>query len=628
MSRKLGVERKPEAGSPKPKCSFAGRKASAVAALLCVAAWAYAANGKVDPVLFWNDVKYLASPELKGRATGSPELETAARFLAGKYREFGIKPAAGESYLQSFPVTTDAQLGPGNRFGFTEGGRSTTIGSRDFVPFSFSSIGKFSGAVVFAGYGITAPEYHYDDYSGIDAKGSIVLVLRHEPQENDPKSVFAGTELTSHAAFTNKAANAKMHGAVAMVLIDDAANHPGQASELVKVGSSEGPRDEGIEIVEVREALIDGWFHDAGRNLATIEADIDRDLKPESFAFPDSIRVDGEVDIRREKKTVHNVAAYLPGDSDEYVILGAHYDHLGMGGPYSLAPNVTAIHPGADDNASGTAGVIELARWYAKQPKQKRGILFLNFAGEEMGLLGSAWYVAHPELPLNKAVAMINMDMIGRIRNGKVFVGGTATGTGLRALLESVTPKYPLKIDFSEGPESSSSDHTSFIAGQVPSLFFFSGLHSDYHKPSDTADKIDAPDAAELLAMVSEVTDDLRDEPGRPQFVKAAPNPHGQGGVGPVSGSGSGYGPWFGSVPDFGEGVKGVKFADITAGSPAAKAGLKAGDVMVEFDGKKIDNLYDFTYALRAKKPGDRVVVKVVRDGRAIETPVLLTARP
>jgi membrane-associated protease RseP (regulator of RpoE activity) len=297
-----------------------------------------------------------------------------------------------------------------------------------------------------------------------------------------------------------------------------------------------------------------------------------------------------------------------------------------MGGPYSLAPSVTAIHPGADDNASGTAGVLELARWFSKQPKQKRGILFLNFAGEEMGLLGSAWYVAHPVLPLDKAVAMINMDMIGRIRGGKVYIGGTATGTGLRPLLEKVAPQYPLKVDFSEGPEAGSSDHTSFIAGQIPSLFFFSGLHTDYHKPSDTWDKIDAPDAAQLLTMVAEVADDLRDAPSRPQFVKAVPQAHGEGAAGgPVGG---GYGPWFGSIPDFGEGTKGVKFADITAGSPAAKAGLKAGDVMVEFDGKKIDNLYDFTYALRAKQPGDKVLVKVIRDGKTVEATVLLAKRP
>jgi hypothetical protein len=395
----------------------------------------------------------------------------------------------------------------------------------------------------------------------------------------------------------------------------------------VKFGSTEGPKDEGLEIVDVQEPAIDGWFQAAGRSLPVIEADIDKDCKPASFAFPDSIRTSGEVDVRREVKTVHNVAAYIPGETAEYVIIGAHYDHLGMGGAYSLAPGVTAIHPGADDNASGTAGVIELARWYAKQPKQKRGILFLNFAGEEMGLLGSAWYVAHPELPLAQAVAMINMDMIGRIREGKVYVGGTATGSGLRPLVQNVAPKYPLKIDYSEGPESSSSDHTSFLNGSVPSLFFFSGLHSDYHKPSDTADKIDAPDAAELLTMVAEIADDLRADPGRPQFVKVAPNPHEQG-VGPVSGGGSGYGPWFGSIPDFGEGVKGVKFAGITAGSPAAKAGFLAGDVMVEFDGKKIDNLYDFTYALRAKSPGDKVQVKVLREGKPIDATVLLTERP
>lgn len=598
-----------------------------LAPLFCLAIWAFGADSKVDPNAYLSDVKYLASPELKGRATGSPELEKAAAFLARQYREDGLKPADGKNYLQSFPVTTDARPGPHNRFGFTENGKTRTLEStRDFIPFSFSASGNFAGNVVFAGYGITAPEYRYDDYAGLDVKGKIVLVLRHEPQENDEKSVFAGKALTAHSAFTNKATNAKNHGATAMILIEDGINHPGRPSQLIKFGSTEGPEDAGIEILEVKEELIDGWFQDAGKSLNKVEADIDKDLKPESFAFPDNIRVDGQVDIEHVVKTVHNVAAYIPGATDEYVILGAHYDHLGMGGPYSLAPNVTAIHPGADDNASGTAGVIELARWFAKQPQQKRGILFLNFAGEELGLLGSAWYVAHPELPLDKAVAMLNMDMIGRIRDGKVFVGGTSTGTGLRPLVEQAAARYPLKIDFSTGPEADSSDHTSFVAGQVPSLFFFSGLHADYHKPSDTWDKIDAPDAAVLLAMVADVADELRTEPGRPQFTKPAPPPHGGG---PQTGStGAGYGPWFGSIPDFGEGVKGVKFADISAGSPAAKAGLKAGDVMVEFDGKKIDNLYDFTYALRAKQPGDKVVVKVIREGKPAEATVVLARRP
>jgi len=271
--------------------------------------------------------------------------------------------------------------------------------------------------------------------------------------------------------------------------------------------------------------------------------------------------------------------------------------------------------------------VIELARWFAGQPKQKRGILFLAFAGEEMGLLGSEYWAEHPELPLKNAVAMVNMDMIGRLREGKLYVGGSATGTTFRTLLDRVTAAEPeLHVDYSEGPEEESSDHASFIAKGVPSLFFFSGLHSDYHKPSDTWDKINAPGAAEVLQLAGEVVDELREAPDRPQFVKPAPMAHGGTDPGPVSGT-SGYGPWFGSVPDFGGNVNGVKFADVTGGSPAAKAGLKGGDVLVEFDGKPIGNLYDFTYALRAKKPGDQVNVKVLRDGKPIEVNVTLEKR-
>jgi membrane-associated protease RseP (regulator of RpoE activity) len=221
---------------------------------------------------------------------------------------------------------------------------------------------------------------------------------------------------------------------------------------------------------------------------------------------------------------------------------------------------------------------------------------------------------------------MVNLDMIGRVRGGKVYIGGIETGTGLRAMLEGITPKYQLNLDYSDSSGYGSSDHTSFTTKQVPVLFFFSGLHSDYHKPSDTWDKIDAPGAVKVLQVVAEAVTDLQDSPTRPQFVRVAPS-HGQG-AGPVSSSsGTGYGPYFGSIPDFGEGTKGVKFADVREGSPASKAGFKAGDIMVEFDGKPIQNLYDFTYALQAKKPGDEVLVKVLRNGAPIESKVLLTKR-
>jgi hypothetical protein len=343
---------------------------------------------------------------------------------------------------------------------------------------------------VFAGYGITAPEYHYDDYADLDVKGKIVIILRHEPQEADEKSVFTGKTLTVHAQFTSKASNAKMHGASGVILVNDVPNHPSGEDKLPAFGTIEGPDDAGIPFLQVKEAIAERWFAEAGKHIEELVHGIDKDLKPESFAFPASFQIDGNVDLERLVKTVHNVAAYLPGTTKEYVILGAHYDHLGLGGQFSLAPTMTGtVHPGADDNASGTSGVIELARYFSKQPKQKRGILFLTFAGEELGLLGSAYWASHPELSLDNAVAMINMDMIGRPRNGKIYVGGSATGSNFRSLLDQITPKFTeLKVDYSEGPESGSSDHTSFIAKKVPSLFFFSGLHSDYHKPSDTWD--------------------------------------------------------------------------------------------------------------------------------------------
>jgi len=607
------------------------RKAGLLPVLCSIAGSGFGASAVLDPSAYLEDVKYLASPELKGRATGTPELEKAAAFIAAKFQADGLKPADGKSYLQAFEVTTNARLGKANRFHFTQGGHTTVLHFEDdFVPLNLSSAGKLAGSVVFVGYGITAPEYGYDDYAGIDVKGKIVLLLRHEPQELDEKSVFEGKSFTQHSQFASKASNAKIHGAAGVILINDRPNHRNDADKLEPFGNTAGPANAGIPIVQVEEDKIESWFATVGRSLDAIMAGIDKDLKPESFAFPDSLKVDANLDLERAVKTVHNVAGYLPGETDEYVILGAHYDHLGMGGQYALDQDMNGtIHPGADDNASGTAGVIELAHWFSTQPKQKRGILFVTFAGEELGLLGSSFYVTHPDYPLAKAVAMINMDMIGRIRGSKVYIGGAGTGSTLRPMLERITPKYGLNMDYSETSGYGASDHASFTTKEVPVLFFFSGLHSDYHKASDTWDKIDAPDATKLLQLVAEVTDTLREESGRPQYVRVAPAGHGDGAVGSSSVGGvGGYGPYFGSVPDFGEGINGVKFSDVTPGSPAAQAGLKADDIMTEFDGKPMQNLYDFTYALRAKKPGDVVKVKVQRGGKPLEVTVTLTKRP
>jgi membrane-associated protease RseP (regulator of RpoE activity) len=328
------------------------------------------------------------------------------------------------------------------------------------------------------------------------------------------------------------------------------------------------------------------------------------------------------VDIETTRATVNNVLAYMPGQTDEYVIVGAHYDHLGRGNFDSLAPSqIGQIHPGADDNASGTAGVLELARLLAPQRGQlKRGILFMDFAGEELGLLGSAEWVKEPTRPLEKAVAMINMDMIGRIKDDKVYIGGVGTGSTFKPILEQAQKDSVFKIEYSAGGYSSS-DHTSFVSKKIPVLFFFSGLHSDYHKPSDTWEKINAPSAAKLLDTIANVTLQLASAAQPPAFQTVVEDKP------PSGGDGRGYGPYFGSIPDFGEIPNGVKFADVKPGSPAAKAGLKPGDVLIQFGDKPIKNLYDFTDALRRSKIGDVVEVKVLRDGQPVTASVKLEQR-
>jgi len=589
-----------------------------------------AATGAFDPDRYLDHIKFLASPEMKGRATGSPELEKAAQYIVEQFRADGLQaPPGAKGYLQPFQVTTSAKLGRSNKFDFSAGGETQSLEvNKEFVPFNFSASGKVSGGVVFAGYGITAPEYNYDDYAGIDVRGKLVVILAHEPQEYDAKSVFEGKVYTDHAQYYSKASNAKSHGARGVILVADRINHQQDPEALERFGRTDGPPDAGILFVQVKEEVVRPWFQAAGKDIEKLETAIDADLKPRSFVLP-KVEVRENVDVERAVKTVNNVAGWLPGETDEYLILGAHYDHLGLGEQFSMAPSLAGtVHPGADDNASGTAGVLELARYFASQPKPKRGILFMTFAGEELGLLGSGYYANHPELPLAKAVTMINMDMIGRVRDARLYIGGVATGTTLRADLDQITPRYKLRIDYSESGYGSS-DHTSFTAKQVPVLFFFSGLHSDYHKPSDTWDKIDAPGAIQVLQLVADIATRLDADAERPQFVRVVEknDPHSGVAGGPISSSAGGYGPYFGSIPDFSEPPKGVRFADVRDGSPAALAGLKAGDILITFGDKDIGNLYDFTYALRAHKVGDEVMVEVLRNNEKITAKVKLTER-
>ena len=574
-----------------------------------------------DPHRYLEDIKTLTTPAMEGRGDGTKGLTRAANLIENRFKSLGLEPAGTHSYLQPFTVITGAQLKGKNHFVVQAGEQKKELKPKqDFVPFSFSSSGAAQGPLVFAGYGVSADEFQYDDYAGIDVKDKIVLVLRYEPASFAAKTGNHG--MTQHSQLITKAINARNHGAKALVLVNGKLGD-GEEDLLTRFGSVSGPENVGIVFVQVKNAVADEWFKAAGKSLPETQDKINNSGKPDSFALPGNLSASVKVSIVTTRATVNNVLAYLPGKTNEYVIIGAHYDHLGRGNFDSLAPSqIGQIHPGADDNGSGTAGVLELARLLAPQKGQlRRGILFASFAGEELGLLGSAEWVKEPTRPLEKAVAMLNMDMIGRIKDDKVYVGGVGTGSTLKAMVEQAQTKSGFKMEYSPGGYSSS-DHTSFVAKKIPVLFFFSGLHSDYHKPSDTWDKINPDSAARLLDVVSATGVQLADAEERPAFVVVAEDKP-VGGMG----GGGGYGPYFGSIPDFGQVENGVKFSDVKPNSPAAKAGLKAGDILVQFGEKPIKNLYDFTDALRRSKVGDVVEVKVLRDGQPLTASVKLEQR-
>jgi len=574
-----------------------------------------------DPKLYLDDVKALTTPAMEGRGDGTKGLTLASHMLEKRYRQLGLKPAGSNSYFQPFSVITGAKLRSAhNRLTAEESEKKTDLKlNQDFVPFSFSSSEAVTAPVVFAGYGASAEEFGYDDYAGVDVKDKIVVVLRYEPESFAEKAGNAG--LTRHAQLITKAINARNHGAKALVLVNGKLGD-GEEDLLTRFGSVSGPENTGIVLVQVKNDVADRWLKASGKSLEEVQGQINHSAKPQSFAFPDNLHMAIHVDIETTRATVNNVLAYLPGKTDEYVIVGAHYDHLGRGNYDSLAPSqIGQIHPGADDNASGTAGVMELARMFAPiKGELQRGILFMSFAGEELGLLGSAYWVQHPTMPLDKAVAMLNMDMIGRIKDDKVFIGGVGTGSTLKPVIEQAAAKENFKVEYSPGGYSAS-DHTSFVTKHIPVLFFFSGLHSDYHKPSDTWDKINPQSAAKLVDVVADATRQLASASERPTFVTVMEDK-------PLSGvGGSGYGPYFGSIPDFGQVENGVKFSDVKPASPAAKAGFKAGDILVQFGDKPIKNLYDFTDALRRSKVGDVVEVTVMRDGKPVKASVKLEQR-
>jgi hypothetical protein len=466
----------------------------------------------------------------------------------------------------------------------------------------------------------------------VDASGKAVLIIRKEPEPADKSSVFAGESPTSYAAFTHKVVNAAQHGVKLVLMVNDAAT--AKASDAVLEFRST-PGGGSVPFLMITRELGDRLLASAGQPaLAELEAKIDETLKPQSREL-EGVKVSAEVTISREAIAAKNVIGVIEGEgphAEETIVIGAHYDHLGRGEVGSLAFGSRDIHNGADDNASGTATVLELARRLAARPDAPaRRIVFVLFSGEERGLLGSAHYVEDPPYPIEQTVAMINLDMVGRLDEERnLVVYGTSSSETFGPMVEPLAttlgfkPKMPKAIN--DG--SSDSDHSSFYKKDVPILFFFTGIHPDYHKPSDDSPLINYAGMAKVADLCEQVALNLASRPERPVFVKAPARPAASASAAASPGAVKGGGAYFGSRPAYGEDVEGVKLEGVTEGSPAEKAGLKGGDVIVKFGGVAVKDIESYMVAMSAKKPGDVVEVVVLRDGEEVTLKATLGARP
>ncbi|HEX6737676.1 MAG TPA: M20/M25/M40 family metallo-hydrolase [Vicinamibacteria bacterium] len=565
------------------------------------------------------DVARLAGDEWEGRRAGTRGGDHAADWIASEMHKIGLE-AGGEqgTYYQGFSFIDGVDLGPGNRLAV--GGRAFAAGT-EFRPLAFSSAGTYTGPAAFAGYGIVSKELDHDDYAGLEVKDRLVLVLRHGPGGDDPQSKWA-----PFAALRQKASVARDKGARALLIVTGPET-PHAPDELVPLRADASFADAGIPVVSVTRAVAEALFAGAGTTLGEAQKKLDQTGKPAPLDLPAS-RVELVTDVTPHRATTRNVLGFLraPGDGAEVIVVGAHYDHLGVGvaGMAStLEPEPAGkIHHGADDNASGVAGLLELARRFApRRAALKRSLLFVAFGAEELGTLGSSHFVKEPTVPWRLVAAMVNMDMIGRLRDDALQLSGTGTSPVWGPLLEEANRGPGLKLKLQEGGYGPS-DHSPFYAADKPVLFAFTGAHSQYHRASDTAELINAAGLDRVVGFLESVVSGLVEAATPVAFTRvAAEKEQGAGGA-------RGFRVWVGGVPDYGQEGPGVRFSGVSPGSPAERGGIQDGDVLVRFGPKEIRNIYDYTYALGEHQPGDRVSVVVKRDGKDVTLELTLSARP
>ena len=569
----------------------------------------------------------LASEKFGGREAGSQGERLAADYIAAQLARIGARPLPGrKDMFVPFEFVAGSRDG-GSRVSVTRsssnppGGLVTTSGVRALA---FSDDAEVSGDVVFAGYGIVVPEaqnFGYDSYATLDVKDKIVVVLRYFPEDADPatKSILA-----RYSDLRFKAMAARQRGAKAMLVVTGPRSP--NAGQLVPMTFDTAIAGSGIPAASVDTSVADVLFG-GGRPLEDVQKEFDTgNPHTAGFALP-GVTVTLKTSVVREKLTGRNVLAYLPATAavssvqKPWVAIGAHYDHLGLGRNGSSLASQNEVgrpHLGADDNASGTAAVLGVAEALAPQPARRRHLLIALWSAEEIGLVGSNAFVNAGPVPVAQIAAYLNFDMVGRMNDNKLAVQATGSSPIWASIIERANVAAGFDLAVQPDPYQPTDVQTFNIAG-VPSLNFTTGAHTDYHKPSDTADKINYEDLDRVAGMASAITRRLMELDEAPPFTKVEQSTQ--------TVSRTGIRVFTGTIPDYATEVKGLLLGGVVGGGPAEQAGLQKGDIIVEIAGQTIANIYDYTYALELLKIDQPVKVVYMRGNERRETQLTPTAR-
>jgi Tol biopolymer transport system component len=591
------------------------------------------------PAITTNDlraiVSQLASDEMEGRLAGSRGAELAADYIATQMKRIGLQPmGTNESYFHAYEFNAGARvLTNANRLVLTPVGGAPIefMVETDFRPLAFTANADVESEIVFAGYGLSVPGKAgdgYDSYAGVDVSNRIALVLRYVPEQADAKR---RAELNRYAGVRYKAMLAREHGAKGVIFITGPSSP--NAGELLKMSSDSSLAGSGIAVVSASSNVVTALFAGSGKNLADLQQALDTENPhAESGMVLTNVRVRLAAGVEHIRKTDRNVIGLIPatttrsktGDS-EYLMVGAHYDHLGRGeaGAMNRQGEEGLIHHGADDNASGVATMLELAATLAAERASNaaawsRGIIFAAWAGEEIGIIGSSRFAEDPPVALTNIAAYLNFDMVGRLRENKLTLQGIGSSPAWTKLIEQRNVAAGFQLTLQDDPYLPT-DTTAFYPKGIPVLAFFTGGHDDYHRPTDQPDTLNYEGTERIAKFARGILLDLA-KAERPAYAQVARKDAGNG-------SRETLRAYLGTIPDYATEVQGVKLSGVRAGGPADKAGLKGGDVIVEFAGTKIVNIYDYTYAMDAVKIGQPVTIIVLRNGERVSLTVTPEAR-